>query len=90
MNKTHRSKMEIYGDLLNVLDEETKNEKIVVTRILHRINAPHDRFKTYIFELYRLGLIKDEITLKLTDKGKEYLKGYEQIVYFMEHMGLTK
>ncbi len=90
MNKIHRSRMEIYGELLAVLKEETNNEKLVVTRIQGRINVPFDRFKKYISELYSLGLIEDQTTLKLTDKGKEYLKGYEQIVIFMERMGLTK
>ena len=90
MNKIHRSKMEIYGDLLAVLKEETNNEKIVMTRIQSQINVPFDRFKKYLAELHNLGLIQDQTTLRLTDKGKEYLKGYEQIVIFMERMGLTK
>ena len=81
--------MEIYGDLLAVLKEEANNEKIVLTRIQSRINVPFDRFKNYISELYRLGLIQDETTLKLTDKGNEYLKGYQQIIDFMQRMGLT-
>ncbi len=82
--------MEIYGDLLIVLNEEANSEKIVLTRIQGRINVPFDRFKNYISELFRLGLIQDETSLKLTEKGRQYLKGYEQIVDFMRRMGLTE
>jgi predicted transcriptional regulator len=89
MKKIPRSKMEIYGDLLAVLNEEANSEKIVLTRIQNRINVPFDRFKNYISELYRLGLIENETTLRLTEKGKQYLKGYKQILAFMNKMGLT-
>ncbi len=81
--------MEIYGDLLAVLNEEANSEKIVLTRIQNRINVPFDRFKNYISELHRLGLIENETTLRLTEKGKQYLKGYKQILDFMNKMGLT-
>jgi predicted transcriptional regulator len=89
MKKIPRSKMEIYGDLLAVLNEEANSEKIVLTRIQNRINVPFDRFKNYISELYRLDLIENETTLRLTEKGKQYLKGYKQILAFMNKMGLT-
>ncbi len=82
--------MDIYGDLLAVLKDEAKNEKIVITRIQGRTNVPFDRLKKYISELHDIGLIEDQTTLKLTEKGKEYLKGYQQIVRFMQRMGLTK
>lgn len=82
--------MDIYGDLLAVLKDEAKNEKIVITRIQGRTNVPFDRLKKYISELQDIGLIEDQTTLKLTEKGKEYLKGYQQIVRFMQRMGLTK
>jgi predicted transcriptional regulator len=89
MKKVPRSKMEIYGDLLAVLNDEANSEKIVLTRIQCRINVPFDRFKKYISELVHLDLIQDETSLKLTEKGKIYLKVYEQILVFMEYMGLT-
>jgi predicted transcriptional regulator len=89
MKKVSRSKMELYGDLLTVLNDETNSEKVVLTRIQGRVNVPFDRFKNYISELNRLGLIQDETSLKLTEKGKQYLKEYEQILDFMKRMGLT-
>ena len=84
-----RDKLKIYGDLLSILNSEAKREKIVLTRIQLRINIPFDRLKIYVAELKELGLIQDEPSLKLTEKGKQYLREYETVLDFMERMGLT-
>jgi predicted transcriptional regulator len=84
-----RDKLKIYGDLLFILYTESKKEKVVLTRVQLKINVPFDRLKTYIAELKELGLIEDEPSLKLTDKGKQYLREYETVLDFMKRMGLT-
>jgi predicted transcriptional regulator len=86
---SRRDKMKIYGDLLAVLADEVNTEKIVLTRVQVRINVPFDRLKNYISELNALGLIQDETSLKLTEKGKQYLREYEKVLDFMNRMGLT-
>ena len=83
-----RDKLKIYGDLLSILYAESRKEKIVLTRVQLKINVPFDRLKTYIAELKDLGLIQDEASLDLTDKGKQYLKEYETVIDFMKRMGL--
>jgi predicted transcriptional regulator len=83
-----RDKMKIYGDLLSILNE-TSSEKIVLTRIQLKLNVPFDRLKTYISEVKELGLIQDETSLKLTNKGKEYLREYKKVLDFINQMGLT-
>ena len=84
-----RDKLKIYGDLLSVLNDEAKSEKIVLTRIQVEINVPFDRLKKYISELKELGLIQDDSDLRLTEKGKQYLKEYKTVLTFMKRMGLT-
>ena len=82
--------MKIYGDLLSALRSEfNEREKVVLTHIQVRINVPFDRLKSYITELRELGFIEDETSLKLTEKGKQYLREYEKILDFMKRMGLT-
>ena len=81
--------MKIYGDLLFILYSESKKEKVVLTRVQLKINVPFDRLKTYIADLKELGLIQDETSLKLTEKGKLYLREYETVLDFMKRMGLT-
>lgn len=86
---SRRDKLKIYGDLLAVLNDGANTEKIVLTRVQVRINVPFDRLKNYISELNALGLIQDESSLKLTEKGKQYLREYEKVLDFMKRMGLT-
>jgi predicted transcriptional regulator len=84
-----RDKLKIYGDLLSTIYSETKGEKVVLTRIQLRTNVPFDRLKIYITELKELDLVQDEPSLKLTDKGKQYLREYETVLDFMKRMGLA-
>jgi predicted transcriptional regulator len=81
--------MKIYGDLLSILYADSKEEKIVLTRVQVQINVPFDRLKNYISELASLGLISDEATLKVTEKGKQYLAEYENVLDFMKRMGIA-
>jgi predicted transcriptional regulator len=83
-----RDRMKIYGDLLLILSANT-GEKVLLTRLQSRTNVPFSRLKGYISELKELGLIDDEISLKVTEKGKQYLKEYEMVLDFMSRMGLT-
>ena len=85
-----RDKLKIYGDLLSVLRSEgNERERVVLTRVQVQINVPFDRLKNYITELRELDLIEDEMSLKLTEKGRQYLQEYEKILDFMKRMGLT-
>lgn len=84
-----RDRLKIYGDLLSILYAENKEEKIVLTRIQVQMRVPFDRLKTYISELTYLGLIQDEASLKLTEKGKQYLVEYKKVLDFMKRMGIT-
>ena len=89
MSKIRRDRLKIYGDLLAVLNEEAKNEKIVLSRVQVRTNLPFTRLKGFIQDLIKLGLIEDEDMLKLTEKGKQYLKEYDQVLKFIKLMGIT-
>jgi len=84
-----RDKMKIYGDLLMILRAESGNEKIVITRIQMKINVPFTRLKKYLSDLAELGLIEDEESLKVTEKGKQYLDEYEAVLAFMKRMGMS-
>jgi predicted transcriptional regulator len=87
-NLQRRDRVKIYGDLLSILNAEANSEKIVLTKVQVQINVPFDRLKTYISELKELGLIENEYSLKLTEKGKQFLREYEKVLDFMKRMGL--
>jgi predicted transcriptional regulator len=82
-----RDKMKIYGDLLLILQDESINKKM--TRISSKSNIPFTRLKEHIADLAELGLIEDETSLKLTEKGTVYLSQYETFLAFMKSMGMS-
>jgi predicted transcriptional regulator len=84
-----RDKLKIYGDLLFALSLESGAEKIVLTQVQMRINVNFDRLKTYIRDLVDLGLVQDEDSLKLTEKGIQYIREYERVLDFIKRMGLS-
>ncbi len=88
--KARRNKMKIYADLLSILKPEKKStDRIVLTRIQAKMNVPFDRLKNYISDLEELKLIEDQLSLNLTQKGKQYLYEYQKILDFMERMGVA-
>ena len=89
MTKLRRDRLKIYGDLLEYLSAESNSEKIIITKIQLKINVPFDRLKKYIKELKELGLIEDNNTLKVTEKGKQYITEYRAVLKFMKRMGLS-
>ena len=89
MSKIRRDRLKIYGDLLAVLNEEAKKEKIVLSWVQVRVNLPFDRLKGFIQDLINLGLVEDEISFKLTEKGRQYLREYEQVLRFIKRMGIS-
>jgi predicted transcriptional regulator len=89
MKTLRRDKIIILGELLLVLNDESKNDHIVLTRVQMKINVSYDRLKKYIVNLKDLELIDDETSLRLTEKGKQYLKEYENVLAFIKHMGLA-
>jgi predicted transcriptional regulator len=89
MNIGRRDKLKIYGDLLTILYNEREKEDIVMTKVQTQLQVPYDRLKRYIRELCELGLIDDEVSLNVTEKGMEYLREYRKILAFMRKIGLT-
>ena len=89
MKISRRDKLKIYGDLLSILNRESKTEKIALTKVQRLVNVPFDRLKIYISDLKELGLIQDETSLRLSKKGKQYVREYEQVLDFMKRMGIT-
>jgi predicted transcriptional regulator len=61
----------------------------VLSRVQVRTNLPFTRLKGFIQDLIKLGLIEDEDKLKLTEKGRQYLKEYAQVLKFIKRTGIT-
>lgn len=88
MKKLRRDRLKIYGDLLAIIRDESSREKFVLSRVQVRLKVPFDRMKKYMAELSDLGLIEEDDSIRLTEKGRKYLKEYEKVLDFMEDMGI--
>ena len=86
-----RDKFKIYADLLSAIQSECFNEteNIVLSRIQTKINVPFDRFKTYITDLIKLNLIQDEVSLRVTKEGLQYIKEFNKITNYMKSIGIS-
>jgi len=89
MKTLRRDKLKIYGDILSAIYLEAGSNKIVMTKIQLRVKLPYDRLVLFIKELVDLGFVEDETTLKLTGKGKQYLREYKKTLNFLNRMGLS-
>lgn len=85
---SRRDRLKVYADVLIALNEEAKSERTVLTRVQLHSKVPFDRLKKYISELKALGLIEGDVSLRLTEKGKQYLQEYERVLDFIKRMGI--
>jgi Winged helix-turn-helix len=60
-----------------------------VTRIQNRANVPFVRFKEYVEELRRIGLVGAEPVLTITEQGLRYIEEYRRVRAFLEQFGLA-
>ncbi len=86
---SRRDRLKIYGDVLSALSNESANDKVVLTRVQVQVNVPFDRLKNYVSELTDLGLVQNDTSHRLTEKGRQFLREYGKVLEFMKRMGLT-
>lgn len=86
-----RSKASILRDILRTI--EKKNGKARPTHILYGANLSHDRLKGYLDLLAVQEFVKKEISGRetffvITDKGREYLSGFNKMKKFFDAFGV--
>ena len=76
----HRCEEEIVADILSVVDKGNKK-----TRIMYAANLSYALTDKYLTKLLNCGLVTHDKKLglfSLTDRGKRYLKDYQQYKNF--------
>ena len=64
-------------------------KKATATGIQTKVNVPFVRFKEYIEDLEKKGLlIKTETEIALTERGIQYLEEYRKVREFLEKFGM--
>jgi len=83
-----RARPQIFAEILKAITEEAEtNGEVKITRIQSRVYVPFDRFKEYLAEMRKMGLI-EESSLKITEKGRSYLEHYKSVKDFLVRFGL--
>jgi predicted transcriptional regulator len=88
LRREKRTKLEIFHDILNAIQEESSYGEIKPTRVQQKCNISYDKFSKYVYELSKRKLIKHDSSLYITDKGKQLLKDYGKIKDFLTEMKL--
>jgi predicted transcriptional regulator len=85
-----RGKLEIYRDILSIINERGK---IKTTPLLRKSNLSSLRFQNYYQDMLKKEIIIEiktdtERFVKLTEKGKLFLEKYKTIINFIEEFDL--
>jgi predicted transcriptional regulator len=82
-----RSKIEIYFEILQIVDlEKGSEEPLTPTRLMDRAKLNYTASKAFLRELEQSGFIKrdKEGQIELTDRGREFIEGYRRVMSFLE------
>ena len=79
--------MEIYYDILTAIDHESLNGEVKPTRVQHLSNMSYDKVARYLDELAKKNMIHSS-SLSLGDKGKRFLRDFDNIKDFLHKMDL--
>lgn len=84
--------MRIYADILeNIHYLYLSGKRPTITGIQTKVNVPFVRFKEYVEDLEKKGLLKKiETEILLTEKGIQYLNEYRKVREFLEKFGMIK
>lgn len=87
-----RDRVRIYAGILeNIHRIYLSGKKATVTGIQTKVNVPFVRFKEYIEDLEKKGLLrKIETEIALTEKGEQYLNEYRKVREFLEKFGMIR
>ena len=87
-----RDRVRIYADILeNIYFLYSSGKRPTITGIQTKVNVPFVRFKEYVEDLEKKGLLKKiESEISLTEKGIQYLKEYRKVREFLEKFGMIK
>ena len=80
MVKERRSKIQIFFDIVTaVIDDTQNNESVSPTRIQIKCNTSYDKLTKYLEEMAKKGIIENEKSITVTEKGMQFHKDYSRI-----------
>lgn len=84
-----RDRALLYAEILErVQRAHAWGERPVPTRIQHEVNVPTARFKEYVEDLQRRGLLEAGPEWRVTPQGLTYVEEYRKVRAFLRQFGL--
>lgn len=71
-----RERSSIVGGILDALSRSASEGNPKLTHVALRCNLPYDRFRDYVADMQRRGLLDPENPFRLTPAGRELLQSY--------------
>ena len=89
--KSRRDRIDVIYDILAAIERE--GGSIKPTRLLYRSNLSYKLLSSYIAELMRRGVIREELVKRkkvivLTEDGKKFISELRKMKRFLESFGL--
>ncbi len=88
MAAAYRTHVSIIADILSTV-KEGYNGGATVTLLIRKANVPHARLSSMVSLLTQSGLLyEDSAKYRISEKGMEFLKAYNEFKGFAEGFGL--
>lgn len=84
-----RHRTALYADILESVERRQRTGGAKVTPVQTDANVPTARFKEYLEDLERRGLLSVEPELRVTEEGLRYLEEYRRVRAFLERFGFS-
>ena len=91
MRQERRHKLQLYRDILYAIEEDSIGSGTALpTHIQHHSRLSYDKMVGHFDELMQAGMITrtDEGLLTITEKGKQFIRQYDELILLIESVGL--
>ena len=91
MKQEKRHKLQLYRDIRCAIEEDSIGRgNALPTHIQHQSRLSYDKMTNHFDELEGIGMIQrnPKGLLSITDKGKQFIRQYDELILLIESAGL--
>ena len=87
--KERRSKLQIYADILNSINNESQYDDVKITRVQLSSKMSFEKVKQHVAHLEKYRLIESKTGLKITNKGRSFMENSDIMQDTLKHISKT-
>jgi predicted transcriptional regulator len=91
LRQEKRHKLQLFYDIISAVEDSTiNNESARPTHVQHYSRLSYDKMLNYVDGLEKKGMILRESDglISVTNKGREFIHQYDQLINLIESVGL--